>query len=553
MAIKSDGISKARPPVIVNWAERIRSSSDWRRFAIALLSGAASVLALAPFFFWPILFMTLPHLVWLTDGVEEDQPWRARFGSAALNGWLFGFGYFSAGLFWVGEAFLAQATEFLWALPFAVTLLPAGLALFFAAGVGLAKLCWRQGISRVIALSVLLTCFEWLRGHVLTGFPWNTLGYALTAPLPLLQTVALVGVYGMTMWVVVIAALPAVVAADGARGERRTIRIWGGAIAAACLIAAFWVHGQLRLSASPLTYADDVRIRIVQASIPQHEKWVPANRERIFASLLDLSGKNAKGEVDNLKGVTHVVWSEVAMPFLPLEIPEVMQRIGAMLPAGTHLITGGLRREPPRADSNQRAFNSMLVFDDAGKPVLMYDKIHLVPFGEYLPFQKTMESIGLRQLVKMRGGFASGITPRPLLNIGKLKNAAGLICYEAIFPGEVSAGKMPSDRPSLFINLTNDAWFGNTTGPRQHFHQARARAVETGVPLLRAANNGISALIGPAGRVEDRLDLNHKGTLDVRVPHVLPAPLYARFGDWILLMQLVFTSLLAAILARRIA
>lgn len=542
--------------LLVTWAEKVRASSDWRRFAIAVLSGALSVLALAPFYVWPVLFVTIPHLVWLVDSGNTDGSTRERALSAGLIGWLFGFGYFSAGLFWVGEAFLVAADNFLWALPFAVTLLPAGLALFFALAVGLARIFWVRGAGRILALAIFLSLAEWLRGHVLTGFPWNILGYAFTAPLPLAQIASLVGVYGLTLWVVLLSALPAVIAVDAL--ERRMIgwRKSAGLMITVVSLSAFWLFGTTRLANSPLEYWDDVKLRVVQVSVPQREKWIPANQERIFSDHLTLSGQNPSGQTDNLAGITHVIWPEVALPFLPLEIPIVMERIGTLLPAGTHLLTGALRRDPPpkpvaqsqkqaatSESGNRRVFNSMLVFNDAGRLETVYDKIHLVPFGEFLPFQQTLESVGLRQLSRMRGGFTTGVQPRPLLSIGKLKGIAGLICYEAIFPGEVLAGLRPNVRPRLFINITNDGWFGNTTGPRQHFQQALVRAIETGVPILRAANNGISAMIGPAGRSEIRLPLNYRGTLDSKVPKVLPAPLYARYGDWIGLGQLVLVLL----------
>jgi len=555
-SVHGDGVSGGS--LLSSWVMTVRSSTDWQRFVIAVLSGALSVLALAPFHCWPILFVTFPNLVWLIDSVDESLPVRQRAVSAAWIGWLFGFGYFSAGLFWVGEAFLIAADDFLWALPFAVTLLPAGLALFFAAAVGVACLVWAPGIARILLLAVMLTLAEWLRGHVLTGFPWNTLGYAFTAPLALAQIVSFLGVYGLTFWVVVLSATPAVMAVDASEYGKSACWKFSGALVAVSILAGFWGYGSWRLATSPLAYIDAITMRVVQVSVPQREKWIPTNQERIFADHLKLSGVNGQGTPDNLAGITHVIWPEVALPFLPLEIPVVGQRIGEMLPDGVYLMTGALRRDLPPAsvatDKNeptptqptkQRAYNSMLIFDDAGRPVKIYDKIHLVPFGEYLPFQDTLESIGLRQISRMRGGFTSGKEPRPLLTIGNLKEIAGLICYEAIFPGEVSAGLRPNDRPSLFINITNDGWFGNTTGPRQHFQQARVRAIETGVPLLRSANNGISAMIGPAGRVNRHLALNHRGTLDSKVPKALPPTLYAQFGDWIVFAQLVLVLLVS--------
>lgn len=222
------------------------------------------------------------------------------------------------------------------------------------------------------------------------------------------------------------------------------------------------------------------------------------------------------------------------MPFLPLEYPAVRRMIGEMLPEGVHLIAGALRAEPnpPGALRARRIYNSILVFGSGGALVAQYDKIHLVPFGEYLPFQPLLEAIGLQQLTRMRGGLDAGPAPRPLLHLGALRSALPLVCYEAIFPGALVQG---AERPTLLVNVTNDGWFGNTTGPRQHFHQARVRAVEEGVPLVRAANNGISAAFDAHGRVRARLGLDVRGTIDTPLPATVAPPPYARYGDAIFL------------------
>lgn len=234
------------------------------------------------------------------------------------------------------------------------------------------------------------------------------------------------------------------------------------------------------------------------------------------------------------------------MPFLPLEHPEALAAIGDLLPPGTFLLTGGLRRERT-ADPQQtaalpyRAFNSLMVFDHEGGLVSIYDKTHLVPFGEYLPFQPWFEAIGLEQLTRQRGGFTVGPQGQPPITAGALPSAGGLICYEAIFPGLIVG-----QRPQLLINVTNDGWFGNTTGPQQHFHQARVRAVESGVPLVRAANNGISALVDPHGRVVAKLNLNDIGVIDARVPVALGPPPYKLYGDWVFAVNaLIFLAFLA--------
>lgn len=532
-------------------------ASGWTRAGIAFGAGLLSVLALAPFFLWPVLFVTLPVLVWLIDsatpsGREGDT--QGDVSRAAIAGWWFGFGYFLGGLFWIGEAFLVEKDKFGWALPFAVTLMPAGLALFWAGAAGAARLFWRPGFGRVLVLAVGLACAEWLRGHVLTGFPWNVLGYALTYPLVLMQSAAVLGIYALTLWSVAIFAAPLVVAADAPPGRLRSGIMKGVSIAALPLVVLL-VYGAARLAQAPAPMVEGVRVRIVQPSVPQREKWRPENQRSIFADHLDLSRHDASGRRDDLEGITHVVWPEAAMPFLPLEHPEALEAIGELLPEGVHLISGALRREratqgTASAPSTERvrAFNSMMVFGHDGGVGATYDKIHLVPFGEYLPFQEMLEALGFEQLTRMRGGFTDGEAPRPLLSIGALPPVAGLICYEAIFPGEAVQA---SRRPGLLINVTNDGWFGDTTGPRQHFHQARVRAVEEGLPLIRAANNGISAVVDADGRVLHRLGLNVNGVIDSAVPSPRPPTIYARFGDWTFACNTLFVIGLIIVLSRR--
>ncbi len=459
---------------------------------------------------------------------------------AAGAGWWFGFGYFVFGLFWLGEAFLVDAAKFAWLLPFAVTLMPAGLALFYAAA---AALTWRlstPGLGRILMLSATLGGAEWLRGHVLTGFPWNVLGYALTSPLPMMQASGLIGIYGLTLWTIVIFAAPLVLATDREHASFRSRWVMPIAIAAVPL-AVLFAYGSMQLARPAPPDADGIRLRIVQPSVPQREKWLPENQRSIFDLHLALSRTNAKGEETGLAGITHVVWPEAAMPFFPLEQPIALEDIQTLIGADATLITGALRRAPKaglaaNAEPGARLppsgydyFNAMMVFGAGEGASSVYDKIHLVPFGEYLPMQSLLEAIGLQQLTRLRGGFASGPQPRPLLTAGALDGVGPLICYEAIFPAAIVQG---TARPRVLVNVTNDGWFGNTTGPRQHLHQTRVRAVEEGIPIVRAANNGISAMIDADGRVLASLDMNVKGVIDANLPGTRPPPPYAWAGDW---------------------
>ena len=533
-------------------AERLTGLDGWRPRVAALLAGALSVLALAPFFLWPILWITLPALVWLLDGaiaranLDVSGRWYRRPEVAAAEiGWWFGFGYFLAGLFWIGEAFLVEAEVFAVLMPFAVLLMPAGLALFYAGAAALASRLWSAGAARVLALALALSAMEWLRGHAFSGFPWNVLGYALTYPVSLMQSAAVLGIYGLTFAAVLIFALPPILWLEPGRRFRRAAV--GVALLPLLLASA---AGHIRLATGATANVPGVKIRIVQPSIPQREKWRPENQERIFLDHLDLSRRDPSGQVDNLAGITHLVWPEAAMPFLPLDVPEALAAIGDLLPDGTVLITGALRAEraPPESSRVRHFFNSLLVFGKGGLLLTSYDKILLVPFGEFLPLRRVLGAIGLRAVANSFGSFEFGASPRPLLPIPGLPLALPLICYEAIFPAALIQG---AQRPGLLINVTNDGWFGNTTGPRQHLHQARVRAVEEGLPLIRAANNGVSAAFDPYGRQLGWIDLDVRGVIDVVLPAALQPPPYARFGDLIFFTVWLLGSVILGRVVRR--
>ncbi|RUP08940.1 apolipoprotein N-acyltransferase [Hyphomicrobium sp.] len=515
------------PPLISSARAWIMALRGWKRALVAMAAGGLSALAFAPFFAFPVFFLTLPVFVWLIDGSAD---WRRAFSA----GWFFGFGYFFFNLFWIGEAFLVEADKFAWLLPFAVTLLPAGLALFWGIAAAVARLFWSDGIGRLFVFAITLSLAEWLRGHILTGFPWNLVGYALTYPLPLMQSAALFGAYGLTAIALFIFPAPLVVL--GGRRAPLSIRKIVGAIALGAVpIALLLACGAWRLQ-TPETFVPNVKLRIVQPSVPQREKWMAEYQRRIFDDHVALSLANPAGEKDSLAGITHLVWPEAAMPFFPLEAPVALDILANVLPPGTTLITGALRHDPspapgtaPPADA--RALNSILVLNERAEPIATYDKINLVPFGEYVPWEATLATIGIQKLTHGRGSFGVGSQPRPLMAIPGLPPALGLVCYEALFPGNIVQG---TERPGVLINVTNDGWFGESTGPYQHFHQARIRAVEEGAPLLRAANNGISAVVDPYGRALQVLGLNVRGVIDSALPVAITPPLYARLGDWIL-------------------
>ncbi|MCB1486292.1 MAG: apolipoprotein N-acyltransferase [Bauldia sp.] len=524
-------------PIIILWG--------WRRVAIAIGAGALSALAMAPFNLFPLLWLTMPVFVWLLDGATapEGAGFFRRLLPAAVVGWSFGFGYFLGGLWWIGTAFLVEADDFAWVLPFAVTLLPAGLALFWALGAAAARAVWCEGWPRILVFAVAMSGAEWLRGHVLTGFPWNAVGYALMPGAMMMQSASLVGLWGMTLAAFVIFATPAALAGN-LPGTRR-----GQYAFLAVALALFVAHlgfGALRLLAAGDPVDSGITVRIVQPALRQEEKWDVANEEAIVDRYLSLSDGATSPDRNGIDGVDILVWPESAFPFLLTDRPEVLSAIADLLPAGTTLITGAARAEGSRGTSDQlpRVFNSIYVIADDGEIVAAYDKVHLVPFGEFLPFPGLLERIGLSQLVTLPGGFSPGARHMTLA-LEHAPSFSPLICYEIVFPGEAVA---PGPRPGWILNVTNDGWFGDTPGPHQHFQQARVRAVEEGLPVIRDANSGISAVVDGYGRVRHSLGVGLAGIVDGSLPEALVPTLYTEFGDWIFLLLLVIAGGMAGYL-----
>ncbi|WP_422251013.1 apolipoprotein N-acyltransferase [Bradyrhizobium sp.] len=493
----------------------------WKRAAIALIAGAFSSLAMAPFNAWPILFLTFPVAVWQIDGAGAGR-WRG-VPAAAMTGWWFGLGYFVPGLYWIGYAFLVDASTFAWLMPFAVLGLPAYLALFMALGFALARLFWTRDASRVIALAASLTMSEWLRGHALTGFPWNTLGYALTEPLALAQTASLIGLWGLTFLAVAIFASPAVLIDSTSRGRKP----WIAPALALVVLLAMAVFGVVRLSRQP-TVMLNTKLRIMQPNLEQDARFNYSAKAEVMKKYLTLSDRASGPQSTGVRDVNILIWPESAFPFFLTREADAMAQIADLLPKGTVLVTGSVRApDVPPGTRIRRAYNSIYVIDHDGNVLSVYDKLHLVPFGEFLPFQDWLEKIGLEQLTKVQGGFIPG-THRRSMDVPNAPRMLPLICYEAVFPGDVVER---NDRPGWIVNLTNDGWFGISTGPYQHLQQARLRAIEQGLPLVRAANTGISAVIDPLGRVVARLGLGLEGVLDSNLPAAIPPTPYARAGD----------------------
>jgi apolipoprotein N-acyltransferase len=503
---------------------------------------------MAPFFLWPVMFVTFPLLVWTLDSVcirqaAAEEPlaaFRKRLRHAALIGWAFGYGYFLAGIYWIGYAFYVDAERNAALMPLAVAALPAGLALFYAAAAALAAALWRRGYARLLAFAWAFFCAEAARGYLLTGFPWNLFGEALAANGPHMQMAAYIGVYGLTLAALLIfPALAGAIAAPQARHARQ----WAPALLAIVALAGSYAAGTGRLR-QEAGEVEGIRLRIVQPNIPQQERWKPENQNWIFERIFSLSRQGASGE--DIDAFTHVLWPESSVPVLfglnhGIWNDEVRAALAALIPAHTTLILGAERREGILSVDGRyitdRAYNSLFVLGEGARISKIYDKTHLVPFGEYLPFREALAMLGMRAFSHRLGGFDSGEKSAAPVYTPHAPGFLPLICYEIIFPGRISNLQA---RPGWVVNLTNDAWFGDSTGPHQHLHQARIRAVEEGLPVIRAANTGISAVIDPFGRVLAALSLGKTGVIDHGLPRALPVTVYEKTRLSLFLFLMLF-------------
>jgi len=511
------------PGAIAGWLDR---RPLWQRAGLAAPLGALAALAFAPWHVLLVLPVAFTGLALLVNGCRS---WR----QAGLVGWAYGSGLFLVGLHWVGHAFLVDAARFGWMMPLALASLSGGLALFPAAGTVLAQFA-APGWRRLLALAAGWGLAEWLRGHILTGFPWHNIGFAWTGSDPLLQASALFGIQGLGLLTVLFALWPALLLMP----QRRDRRLgWFGLGAAALLLAGLYLFGHWRLQQAPVAADSGAPIRLVQGGIPQRDKWRPELRDANLQRYLDLSRGAAPG--------TLVIWPETATPFVFERDPTRRARAAAAVPPGGLLLTGTPRRRDG-ADGRRRYYNGLVAIDGRGKILASYDKHHLLPFGEFLPLRPLLSRLGLDKLAAGPVDFSHGAGPK-LLQLPGLPPVRPLICYEILFADEVRA---PA-RAAWLLNLTNDAWFGDGAGPRQHFAISRARAVELGVPVVRAANTGISAIIDPYGGVASRIELGAAGFADGRLPAALPPTPYARFGDLGFGAVTVLLLLLAFVPGRR--
>jgi len=485
-------------------------------FGLTVLLGMVSVLGHAPFYIWPLTIICLAFLMLRLDG-SHGQTRILRSGF--WRGFSFGLGYFLAGLYWIGSAFIARGPEFVPFMPFAVLAMAAGLALFWGfAGMAYVRLTsrapnsvWRAGIFACVFFIV-----EYLRGHIFSGFPWNLPGYIFPAGKPISQLASITGIYGLTALVFAVSAALALWISS--------TRKWMPFALSLAVLAACFGFGVLRLNGADIQYVDGVKLRIVHANIPQRDKFDPAKYVSTANTYLQLSRS------EGFEDVTHIIWPEGAVPGLMFEDRGLMAAIENMVRSGNGappvFITQTLRAEQKPGASKPDYYNAAAAvsFDIDGRvPVYSayYDKQKLVPFGEYIPGKGVLEKIGMHSLSSALESMTPGQSG-DVPTLPGLPPVSILICYEIIFPGFAEKAQPQSgQRAKWILNLSNDSWYGNSTGPYQHINQARYRAIEQGLPVVRATSGGISGVIDPYGRQANKLGLNEQGVIDARLPREL--------------------------------
>ena len=492
---------------------RLNDLRGWRGKLACFAAGALTTLAFAPFHAWPVLLVTISFLFLMLD---KARHWR----SGALYALAYGYGYCMAGTYWIANSLLVDAHQFGWLVPFCVLGLSLVMALWFALFGALYRLARGPLLwVNVVRFAILWTAVEYARSVGAFGFPWNLIGSAVLGDIHVAQLDALVGPFGTGFFVMLLALTPIFwLKPEASRILRR-----GTAIAALLAVGAAYGYGYLHIP--PAAALGDTRVRIVQANIAQSFKWTPEGRMEAASLYAGMSHITNNGPIPPIH-----LWPETAVPYTFRAGTQLPQQISTVLPPGGLLLTGAMRSEGEYADYH--LYNSIVAIDRNGEWLGSYDKHQLVPFGEFVPLRSVLP---IEKITHGNIDFSAGAAHQPF----ELKNAPPvrpLICYEVIFPWAARS----EPRAAWLFNATNDAWYGQSTGPHQHLDAARMRAIEQGLPLARAANTGISAMIDPYGRLIQMLPLDSRGIIDQPLPKPLPPTPYARWGELLSLLMLTF-------------
>ncbi len=493
---------------------RINALSSFKKSVLLFLLGSLSALSFAPYYILPFILIGLCFLMcFLNLATNKKQTALFSFSFGA------GLGIFS--LKWITNAFLIDGGTFSIFIPVALL----GFALFMGLFFMMPALCsyyFKPGVQKWLAFSCFFVFFEWIRTWLFTGFPWNQLGNIWTCFLPILQTASLIGVLGLSLLTILLST---------------SFCLWPQKKYPLVMISLFCLltfAGTLTLMENKNENVWGVNLRLVQPNIPQSYKWDKNKALDNYNTLLSLSSENNQN-------ITHVIWPESAMPFYP-EIDEVerMRLMGA-LRQGSVLLSGGMRIVNLK---KRELANSLFVFDHLANIVGYYDKAHLVPFGEYVPFREVLQ---IDKIVPIPSDFKKGDGLKTMF-IPKAPPVSPLVCYEVIFSGSVVNKEK---RPEWLLNITNDAWYGISAGPYQHLSIAQMRAVEEGLPLVRSTNNGVSAIINPYGEIIASLGLGKQGVLDGSLPRANPPTIFSKYGNSIPLSMIFMLFILAFLLAQR--
>ncbi|NHK28266.1 apolipoprotein N-acyltransferase [Parvularcula flava] len=529
--------------------------AGWQRYGVAFVLGFLTAASMAPYYVLPFLVTGFSGLVWLMDNaVRHQRPGKVAF----WTGCWFAFGYFCLSLYWMAFSFIVHAEGpghliMLSVLGFGgVFGLAAFISVFYGLTLLVAKRFWQAGWARVLVLAIAWSLAEYARGHLFTGLPWNLTGQAFAGLAVLSQPVAWIGTYGLGFIILIASALPA--ACVPADREAMPSKISPMPLAAAAgMVLVICIAGAIRLAGANVSMADNIRVQIVQPNILQRDKinydlWV----DNFWANLNLSGGVEAQAPED---GQLYVIWPENAAYSYFQRDPSALDVLQDRLPANAVLMAGGTRYDAVGPDLYDY-FNSLLILSRSPLPGeetpaidqmesetpwsvrRAYDKHHLAPFGEYVPLAGLLQATGVGNIVPIGQPFTPGAGPETI-DLG-LARMSPVICYETIFPGRLYPR---GDRPDFLVTITNDAWYGDSNGPRQHFDISRLRAIESGLPMARSANTGISAMIDPYGRIVKKLPLYERGVINSQLPGAIPPTIYHYTSDFVYFILLAITAL----------
>ncbi len=496
------------------------------KFFTSFIAGALCNLAFAPIHFFPAAIISISAFYFLLE--NEGQKKRIFWLS-----WFYGFGYFLAGVYWIAIALLVDASQFAWLIPFAVTLIPGVLAIYLALfalsyKALIKKFNFSATYQKAIIFAIFWLIFEILRAFLFTGFPWNLLGYIWSFSDSLSQIANIFGIWGLSLFSVFICLIPT----SFFKFENRKIsikksnfsdKVFGTTLFFFFILSLF--YGHYCIDESKIMAEEDKKLRLVQGNIQQDMKWDAQQKYRNFLKHIKLTNSQ------DLNAVKIVIWSETAVPYAIDGNPELLDNLKLATPSDGALITGAVRVKYSSSDEVEGVWNSVFAVGDSGV-IDYYDKHHLVPFGEYIPLQKYLPFVS--KITDGAIGFSEGDGAKTVKT--NSLSFSPLLCYEVIFSDKIIDKK---DRPDLLVNLTNDAWFGKSSGPYQHFDMAKMRAVEYGISLARVANTGITAFFDPFGRVVKKIDLNEEGFIDVSFIKSLEPTIYSKYGFYPLILLIL--------------